>query len=64
MLPAGWRYWGENVASAPDIFWAQSALENSPEHYENMVGANFTHVGLGVAVANGSVWVTQNFASY
>lgn len=63
MLPAGWRRWGENIASAPDIFYAQSSLEASIGHYENMVGP-FTHVGIGVFARNGQVWVTQNFAQY
>ena len=63
MLPAGWRQWGENIASAPDIYWAQSSLENSPGHYANMVG-NFTHVGIGVYTNGAQVWVTQNFARY
>jgi len=63
MLPSGWRQWGENIASAPDIFWAQSSLEQSPGHYANMVG-EFTHVGIGVYRVNGQVWVTQNFVQY
>lgn len=63
MLPSGWRQWGENIASAPDIFWAQSSLEQSPGHYANMVGA-FSHVGIGVYRIDGQVWVTQNFVRY
>jgi len=63
LLPAGWREWGENIASAPDIFYAQSTLETSPGHYANMVG-NFTHVGIGVHRINGQVWLTQNFVRY
>lgn len=63
MLPAGWRGWGENIASAPDIFWAQSSLESSPGHYANMVG-DFTHVGIGVYSTGSQVWLTHNFARY
>ncbi len=63
MLPAGWAQWGENIASAPDIFWAQSSLEQSPGHYANMIGP-FTHVGIGVYSNGRQVWVTQNFARY
>lgn len=63
MLPAGWLQWGENIASAPDIFWAQSSLENSPGHYANMVGP-FTHVGIGVYTNGSQVWLTHNFARY
>lgn len=63
MLPAGWRQWGENIASAPDIVYAQDSLEASPGHYANMVGP-FTHVGIGVFSNGRQVWVTQNFARY
>ena len=63
MLPSGWRQWGENIASAPDIFYAQSSLENSAGHYANMVGP-FTHVGIGVYTNGSQVWVTQNFVRY
>lgn len=63
MLPPGWRAWAENIARAGDVFWAQSGLEDSAGHYENMVG-DYTHVGVGVVVQDGLVWLTQNFASY
>ena len=63
MLPANWRQWGENIASAPDIFWAQSSLETSPGHYQNMVGP-FTHVGVGVYSTGSQVWLTQVFVRY
>lgn len=63
LLPPGWREWGENIASAPDIFWAQSSLESSPGHFANMVG-NFTHVGIGVYSTGSQVWLTQNFVRY
>lgn len=63
MLPAGWRQWGENIASAPDIVYAQDSLEASPGHYANMVGP-FTVVGIGVFSNGRQVWVTQNFARY
>lgn len=63
MLPAGWLRWGENIASAPDIYYAQSSLEKSPGHYANMVGP-FTHVGIGVYTNGSQVWLTHNFARY
>lgn len=65
MLAPGWRSWGENVAEAPSVEWAQSALRDSPDHYVNMVNPSFNVVGIGVVTAaNGQVFVTQNFASY
>jgi len=63
LLPQGWQRWGENIASAPDIFWAESSLEASPGHYENMVGP-FTHVGIGVVTNGSQVWLTQVFVRY
>ena len=64
MLPAGWSGWAENVAEAPTVQWAQSALEQSSGHYRNMVG-QYTVVGVGVVVApSGQVFVTHNFAKY
>ena len=52
------------MAEAPSIEWAQSALEDSPGHYRNMVG-DYNVVGVGVVVApNGQVFVTHNFAQY
>lgn len=64
MLPAGWRGWAENVAEAPTIEWAQSALEGSSGHYANMVG-DYNVVGIGVVIAgNGQIFVTHNFAKY
>lgn len=64
MLAAGWSAWAENVAEAPTVQWAQSALEQSPGHYANMTG-NYNVVGVGVAVAhNGQIFVTHVFANY
>ena len=35
----------------------------SPGHYANMVGARFSHVGVGVvAGSDGRLWVAQVFA--
>ena len=64
MMPAGWRAWAENVAEAPTIQWAQSALEDSSSHYANMVG-NYNVIGIGVAIrADGQIFITQNFGNY
>lgn len=64
MMPAGWRGWAENVAQAPTIQWAQSALEDSSDHYVNMTGP-YNVVGIGVAIRNdGQIFITQNFGNY
>lgn len=62
-MPTGWQAWGENVAMAPDVNWAQIGLERSPGHYDNMIGS-FSHVGIGVVVRGDTVFVTQNFGNY
>lgn len=63
-LPKGWNAWGENVASAPDVYWAQHALENSQGHYANMINPSYNVVGLGLHLENQTLWVTQNFVGY
>ena len=39
-------------------------LVDSPLHYANMVNPDYTHLGVGIALDNGVLWVTQNFAQY
>ena len=57
----GWQLIGENVAVAGSIEQAQSALEASPGHLENMLNGGFTEVGIGVTSSNGRVYVVQVF---
>ena len=40
------------------------SLVDSPLHYANMVNPDYTHLGVGIALDNGALWVTQNFAEY
>jgi uncharacterized protein YkwD len=44
---------GENVAQAESADGAHHLLMDSPAHRANMLGAKFTHVGIGVAVRPG-----------
>jgi uncharacterized protein YkwD len=54
---------GENVAHAASVLLAHRALYASPSHRTNLLAPAFDHVGVGVAVdADGSVWVTEEFA--
>lgn len=60
----GLRSSAENVAHGRpgDLERIHQSFVDSPGHYENMIG-DFTHVGVGVALtADGTVWVTHNFA--
>ena len=63
-IPGGWRMWGENIAYNSSIQAAFDALVNSSGHFRNMVNPDFTHIGVGVYVDGGRVYVTQVFARY
>jgi uncharacterized protein YkwD len=55
---------GENVAHAPTLALAHRALHASPSHRINLLRADYTHVGIGVAYApDGSVYVCETFAA-
>lgn len=60
----GWSRLGENVGRASSVEGVHQALLNSPAHYQNMVDTGFNAVGIGVAHANGSFFVTQTFATF
>lgn len=59
----GWSNIGENVAMAGSVEEAQTALEASPGHYENMTNPAYNQVGIGVVSRNGVVYVVQVFVS-
>lgn len=61
-IPASCAPWGENVAQGGDLDLIKAALLDSPEHLENIRGANYTHVGVGIAFVGDSWWVTQILA--
>jgi uncharacterized protein YkwD len=55
-----WQAWGENVGVGPDASAIEAALMASPPHRANILG-NFTHMGVGVVITNGRIWVTERF---
>ncbi len=63
-IPSGWRMWGENIAYNGSVVAAFEALVDSSGHFRNMVNPDFTHLGVGVYIENGRVYVTQVFARY
>ena len=63
-IPGGWRMWGENIAYNSSVQAAFNALVNSSGHFRNMTNPDFTHIGVGVYVDGGRVYVTQVFARY
>ena len=67
--PLGYRFNGENIAVVKLTGTVSDALGlsfgdfvNSPLHYAAMVDPDATHVGIGVVLKAGWVWITQNFA--
>jgi hypothetical protein len=63
-IPGGWGRWGENVAYGyPDGGATVTAWMNSPGHRANILG-DFTSIGVGWAVVNGTTWSVQVFGKY
>jgi uncharacterized protein YkwD len=57
-----WSSWGENVGmTTGDLEGLQGAFMRSLMHRKNILNRRFTHVGIGVAKANGTYWVTLIF---
>ncbi|HEY1731821.1 MAG TPA: CAP domain-containing protein [Terriglobales bacterium] len=53
---------GENVDMNQSIEGAHDALMHSPPHRANILDPDYNVVGVGVIHADGSVWVTEDFA--
>lgn len=58
---SGWRFVGENVGVGSDVGELHQAFMNSPAHRANIMDADFTQVGIGVAYGGGRLWVTEVF---
>lgn len=56
-----WLKVGENVGTGGTVDNIHAALMASPTHRDEILGASFTQVGVGVATADGALWVTQVF---
>lgn len=59
-----WSTWGENIARGQQT--PESVMEawmNSPGHKANILNCSFTALGVGVHIASGGPWWTQNFAA-
>ncbi len=53
----------ENVALAPTIDEIHKGLMNSPPHRANILDPKYNSVGFGIALSQGELYVTQNFAN-
>ena len=59
-VTSGWKALGENVGVGPDIDSLFDAFMASGAHRSNILGG-YNYVGVGVAAADGVVWVTMVF---
>jgi uncharacterized protein YkwD len=57
----GWQKLGENVGVGGSVAALHEAFLHSPHHYENIADPVFDEVGVGVVVAEGTIWVTFDF---
>ena len=60
-VTANWTKLGENVGMGGQLDSLFQAFVNSPAHYKNLVDPAFTHVGVGVVVANGTIFTSHQF---
>jgi hypothetical protein len=60
-ITADWQKLGENVGMGGTVDALHSAFVASPHHYENLVDPDFTYVGVGVVVVNGTIYVSETF---
>jgi hypothetical protein len=58
---SGWQKVGENVGHGPSVGSIHSAFMNSASHRANILGGDWTEVGVGVVARDGALWVTQVF---
>lgn len=56
-----WRTIGENVGYGYSVSGLMDAFRNSSGHYANLVRADYTHVGVGVAFNGSQIWTTHRF---
>lgn len=57
----GWVKVGENVGRGGTVEAIHAALMDSPSHRRNILDGDWTQIGIGVVVEDGTVWVTQLF---
>lgn len=57
-----WVKLGENVGTGPDVRSIHDAFVASRTHYQNMVDAAFTRIGVGVVIGpNGAIYTAHQF---
>jgi hypothetical protein len=57
-----WRSIGENVGEGANESQIENAFMNSAPHRENILGSEYTQIGVGTATdSNGTLWVDEVF---
>lgn len=56
-----WIILGENVGVGGSVRSLHKAFMNSPGHRDNILNLTYKHVGVGVRVVDGRMWVTVIF---
>jgi hypothetical protein len=63
-ITINWRVLGENVGASPTVSEMMRAFVNSATHYDNIVNASFTRIGIGtVRAPDGMLYSAHEFAS-
>lgn len=57
----GWQVVGENVGMGPSVPDLMDAFMNSPGHRANILDRVYRQIGVGVTVADGTIYVTVVF---
>lgn len=52
---------GENVGVGPSTKWLHNEFMGSARHRANILDSRYTHMGIGVVVSDGSIWVVEDF---
>jgi hypothetical protein len=60
-LGADWNRLGENVGYGGDVDSVMRAFINSPSHYDNLMDARFTRIGVGVVWRGNALTTTHRF---
>ena len=60
-IDSDWSKVGENVGYGGTVQGIYEALLNSPSHLRNILDPEFERIGVGVVVANNTVWLVQDF---
>jgi cysteine-rich secretory family protein len=61
-VSGNWTMLGENVGKGQSVDSIHDAFMNSPEHRANILRTAFNQVGIGTAVKDGYIYVTEVFA--